>query len=179
MALLEVLTRCNRRPQMLMANIRSLTAQSDSDWEQTFIVDTAERGIGQSYDALATQPVHGEYIWILDDDDLCIYPNLVSDLRRLAVQQPGVVMVKMDHGSGLGVLPDTEHWGKPPEQGYIGCSAFVVRRDVWDRNAAAFAHGHYASDFAFINTAWKEEPVVVWHDVIASQVQQISHGVTE
>ncbi len=179
MALLEVLTRCNRRPQMLMANIRSLTAQSDPDWEQTFIVDTAERGIGASYEALATQPVRGEYIWILDDDDLCIHPDLVRDLRKLATGRPGVVMVKMDHGTGLGVLPDAAHWGKAPVQGHIGCSAFIVRRDVWERHLGAFTPGHYASDFAFIHSVWEEEPVIVWHDVVASRVQQISHGVTE
>jgi len=178
-ALLEVLTRCNCRPQMLMANICSLTAQSDQDWEQTFIVDTAARGIGASYEALAAQPVHGDYVWILDDDDLCIYPTLVSDLRGLTAERPGVVMVKMDHGPELGVLPDAEHWCETPVQGHIGCSAFIVRRDVWQRYAAAFAPGHYASDFAFIHSVWGDRPVVVWHDVIASRVQRVSHGATE
>lgn len=174
MALLEVLTRCNRRPKMLMENIRSLMAQSDPDWEQTFIVDTATRGIGASYEALAAQPVRGEYIWILDDDDECIWRPLVADVRRLVAEKPEtqVIMLRMNHGAELGVLPDDKHWGGPPVEGRIGCSAFIVRRDAWQRHAGAFTPGHYASDFDFICSVWREEPVIVWHDVIASRAQR-------
>ena len=174
MALLEVLTRCNRRPQMLMANIRSLMAQSDPDWEQTFIVDVAGRGIGASYEALAAQPVHGDYIWILDDDDECIWRPLVADVRRIAVQHPNVqvIMVRMDHGAELGILPDAQVWGEQPMLGHLGVSSYIVRADVWKRHAQAFSSGRYASDFDFIADVWQEKPTVFWHDVVASRTQQ-------
>jgi hypothetical protein len=157
-------------------------AQSDADWVQTFIVDTAARGIGASYAALAAHPVHGEYIWILDDDDECIWRSLVADMRRIVRAKPEtqVIMIRMDHGADLGVLPDDAHWGGPPVQGHIGCSAFIVRRDVWQRYASVFAPGHYASDFDFIELVWRSEPVTVWHDVVASRCQMGAlHGAPE
>ena len=86
------------------------------------------RGIGASYEALAAQPVRGEYIWILDDDDECIWRPLVADVRRLVAEKPEtqVIMLRMNHGAELGVLPDDKHWGGPPVEGRIGCSAFIA-----------------------------------------------------
>lgn len=172
MALLEVLTRCYRRPQMLMENIRGLLAQSDPDWEQTFLVDMVGRGVGASHLMLRDADVRGQYVWVLDDDDVCIYPELVADLRRLARPKPGVVMVRMDHGAELGVLPDAAVWGQAPQEGRLGMSSFIVRRDVWQRHAGAWESMRYASDYDFIADVWSEGPAVVWHDVVASRTQR-------
>jgi hypothetical protein len=170
-----------------MANVRSLVAQSDPDWSQDFVVDTAGRGIGASYEALAQADAHGKYIWVLDDDDVCVYPHLVRALRRLVDREdavggveawPELVMVKMDHGR-LGVQPDEALWGRAPVEGHIGVSAFLVRRDVWLRHRQAFTPGHYASDFAFIAAAYAAAERVVWLDVVASRVLRISHGRSE
>ena len=181
MALLEVLTRCYRRPQMLMTNISSMTAQSISDWEQAFLVDSVGLGIGASYKRMAHFEPVGEWVWILDDDDMCVHDGLTEDVQRIADSRPDaqVIMVRMDHGDELGVLPDEHVWQKEPVMGHLGVSSYIVRRDVWQRHKAAFASGTYASDFDFIADVWREQPVVVWHDVIASRVQRISHGVTE
>ena len=55
----------------------------------------------------------------------------------------------------------------------------IVRREVWMAQRAAFAPGHYASDYDFIAAVWKSTPRVVWHDVVASRVQRVSHGAVE
>jgi hypothetical protein len=88
MSFLQVLTRCWRRPDLLAANIAGLEAQTDPDWEQTCLVDTQGRGIGWSYENLAAHAslLRGEYIWILDDDDLCIRPTLVEELKQIAAE---------------------------------------------------------------------------------------------
>lgn len=180
MAFLEVLTRVYKRPQMLAVNQASLDAQTDDDWEQTLLADEVGRGVGWSYEQLAAYADHltGEYIWLLDDDDLCVYPTLVAELKAIAAaQDPDVVFVRMDHGE-RGVLPPDQFWGKPPRQGCIGCSAYIVRRAVWQVHAHVLAPGHYASDFTFIQAIWQHMPRwrFYWWDIIASRVQRISYG---
>lgn len=178
-AFLEVLTRCYKRPTMLAVNAGSLFQQTDDDWQQTHIVDDAGLGVGASYDRLAKQPVTGEYIWILDDDDMAIRETLVEELKAIAGEHdPDVIMLRMDHGT-RGVLPDGPFWGSYPVCGHIGCSAYVVQRHVWQYHSRAFTPGDYNSDYRFICAVFDGQPEIYWHDVIASRVQRISLGLPE
>ena len=178
---LEVLTRTFQRPHLLAANQASLQAQTSPDWHQTVLVDDVGIGMDAAQARLAEHAPQliGEWIWILDDDDICIRPQLVEELHTLVVlYAPDVIMLRMDHGP-LGVLPDDKHWGKRPVRGQIGCSAFVVVRQVWQWHASWWRVGGYEADYAFINSVWEEKPRIVWHDVIASRVQRISKGAPE
>lgn len=159
---------------MLAHNMRSV-ARLGKEVRHTFLVDNVGRGVTWSNRNLSQYAPTGEWVWILDDDDLCIYTRLVSDLKTIVAEHtPDVIMLKMDHGF-LGVLPDDEHWGRPPVFGKIGMSAFVVRRDVWQRHAAHFDQVEGA-DFSFISAVFASDPKIYWHNVIASQVQRISRG---
>lgn len=181
MPLLEVLTRCYQRPRMLAANMASLAAQTSRDYQQCLLVDKEGYGIAGAQQRLAAQAPHlvGDYIWILDDDDVCIHPTLVAELHQFAVlESPDVVMVRMDHGD-YGILPGPKHWGKRPVRTGIGCSAYIVERHVWQWHAAMFESGKYDADFDFIDAIWESKPRVIWHDVIASRVQRISRGAPE
>jgi hypothetical protein len=190
MAFLQVLTRCYRRPRMLWSNIKSLEAltrsaqggpQTDSDWQQTFLIDGEGRGVGAAQAALANFApyVTGEYIWLLDDDDKCIRPSLVEEVKAIVSEHwPGVVMVRMDHGNGR-ILPDKFHWQGPPRLSYIGCSAYIVKRQLWQRFAPVFAGAEYTSDFSFIEAVYGSDPDIYWHDVVASAVQKVSLGLPE
>jgi hypothetical protein len=178
MAFLQVLTRCYRRPRMLWRNIRSLEAQSDNDWVQTLLVDGEGRGVGQAQASLANYApyLRGDYIWILDDDDECIDDHLVESLKSVAAAwPPDLIMVRMDHGNHR-ILPDDVHWHLRPVLSYVGASAYIVRRDVWQRHAPAFGSARYTSDFDFINAVFENDPDVYWHNQIASRVQQIGLG---
>lgn len=181
MSFLQILTRCFRRPRLLMANLRSLEAQTDPDWQQSFLVDGEGRGVGPAQTMLANFApyVSGEMIWILDDDDKCVRPTLVQEVKAIAAEhQPDCVMVRMDHGQGR-ILPDDAHWQRPPALSYIGCSAFIVKRQLWQRFAPVFAGAKYTSDFDFIEAVFGSDPEVYWHDVIASQAQRVSVGMPE
>lgn len=176
---LEVLTRCYRRPRMLERNRASVEAMGGSWLLHTFLNDAIGRGIGWSYRNMAAYApdLEGFYIWILDDDDVCIYPDLYRDLQDIvAAENPDVIMLKMDHGE-RGILP-SHSWGGRPEQGDIGCSAYVVRRDVWRKHARYFT-AEYAGDYAFISSVFDGDYKIHWHDVIASRVQQIGLGKPE
>lgn len=178
---LEVVTRCYGRPTLLANNIASLSAQTCKDWMQRFVVDTVGRGVGWANENLTTvaEELVGDYIWLLDDDDVCIRETLVEDLQAIADEHdPDVIMMRMDHGP-RGVLPDIGYWGEPPVHGHIGCSAYVVRREIWQAHAWAWSPGVYHSDFAFIKAIFESGARVYWHDVVASRVQQIGLGQPE
>lgn len=168
---LEIVTRCYQRLVMRERNIASVKAMA-GDVYHAMIFDRVGRGIGASYAALAQYEPYGQWVWVLDDDDECIYPALAADISRIAAEcNPDVVMLRMDHGNG-GILPDKFHWQKPPEMGYIGVSAFVVTRAVWLAHRGAFASARYQSDFDFINAVFAADLEAYWHDITASRVQR-------
>jgi hypothetical protein len=181
MPFLEILTRAYKRPLMLNRNKASVQALG-KDVLHTVLHDSVGRGIGWSYRSLAAYARYlaGNYIWILDDDDECIHPTLVDELKQIVIQcAPDVIMVRMDHGEPLGILPSL-YWQHPPVQGQIGCSAFIVRRKVWQKHADAMQSGHYASDFDFISAIFASDPEIYWHDVVASRCQRsLSNGAPE
>lgn len=176
---LEVLTRTfGQRPHLLAINQESLRRQTDPDWIQTILMDDQARGIGWASENMAAYAPNlvGEYIFCLDDDDTCILPTLVEELKFIvADSDPDVIMIRMDHGGGR-ILPGDDTWLCAPVLGQIGCSAFVVRREVWQRHAMAMEHGHYSSDYDLIAAIWKSQPSVYWHDVVASRVMVQSFG---
>lgn len=178
--MIEVLTRCYKRPQMLRRNQASLNAQTCHKWEQTLMVDRVGIGVAAANARLADVEIKGDYVWILDDDDECIRPTFVAEvIDIICAHTPDVIMVRMDHGP-RNVLPDAQQWKTLPlREGHVGCSAYVVRRDVWAAHADAWRSGRYAADFDFINAVMQSDPVVYWHDVIASRVQRISLGEPE
>ena len=191
MPFLEVLTRVYKRPQLLAINVESLRHQTDGDWTQTYLVDNVGRGINWSHENMAAHAPHlvGDLVWILDDDDMCTCPTLVADLKRIVAEHdPDVIMVRMDHGKA--VLPGDDTWGDEPVYGQIGCSAYIVRRSVWQAHAGALVPGWYGSDYSLINSIfgnnpamamapWVRQPRIYWHDCIASRVQVQSFGKAE
>lgn len=176
---LEVLTRCYKRPNMLAKNKASLRAQTDNDYIQTLLTDTEGRGIAWSYQNLAAHSRYlmGEYIWILDDDDMAVSQTLIADLKEIAkAHTPDVIMLRMDHGE-RGILPN-KCWQQYPQLGDIGCSAFVVKRAIWQKHSGYFG-AHYAGDFDFISSIFARDYEIYWFDCVASAVQRISYGKPE
>lgn len=180
MPFLEVLTRVYKRPTMLQINMESLRRQTDQDFTQTFLVDDVGRGIEWSHENMAAYAPRlvGDWVWCLDDDDMCILPTFVEGLKAIAVlNAPDVIMVRMDHGYGR-ILPSAR-WGRSPQMSEIGASAYVVKRGLWQAHAGAMVPGKYTSDFELISSIWRDSPAVYWWDVIASRVQRQSLGAAE
>jgi len=181
MPFLEILTRSfGGRPHMFAAQQVSLAAQTDRDFVHTVLMDSERCGLvwaTENMGAYAPRLI-GDWVWILDDDDLCTLPGFVAGLKQIAtLNAPDVMFVRMDHGAGR-ILPSAR-WGKSPRVAEIGVSAFVVRRDVWQAHAGAWTPGKYTSDFEFIDSIWQARPIIYWWDVVASRVQQQSMGKAE
>lgn len=181
MPFLEIITRSfGGRPRMFAAQQVSLAAQTDRDFIHTVLMDNERRGIGWATENMAryADKLVGEWVWILDDDDLCALPTFVAGLKQIAqLNAPELIMVRMDHGAGR-ILPSAR-WGKSPKVSEIGVSAFVVRREVWQEHAGAMIPGKYTSDYEFINSIWQSRPIVYWWDMVASRVQKQSLGEPE
>lgn len=176
MPFLTVITRTFRRPSLLTNNQRSLADQTDPDYEQIIIRDEVGRGVAWANAHMRTVgPIRGEYVMALDDDDILVDPCLIADLKRMiSVNRPAVIITRMDHGP-RGILPPPDGWGHPPPRGQIGCSAPIVRVDVWQACAPAYGES-YDGDYDFIAALFAQAQPIVWHNKIVSAVQQIGLG---
>ena len=174
---LSVVTRCYKRPLLLRANQHSLRQQTDPDYEQLFIVDDVGRGLPWANRALQTATPSGDYVLVLDDDDMLADPEAIEVLKEATADNPELVIFKTDHAK-LGVLPNDLIWGKRPLLGLIGSCSFISRRDVWEQHIHNFGKDA-AGDFAYLKAVWFNRPNVVWLDRQLAAVQRISHGAPE
>lgn len=121
----------------------------------------------------------GRYIWILDDDDLCTRDTLVAELKEIAQKQkPEMIIMRFDCGL-RGIVPDAAGWGKPPRQGNISSSSFVLRRNVFQKWAHVLCPGVYHSDYILAETVYRNSQKIYWYDIIAGRIQQIGLGKPE
>lgn len=175
MTFLSIVTRCHpNRPSMLQKNIDSLAAQTCQDFEQVLIRDDAGRGVGWANGQLQHASPKGDYVLILDDDDLLTDETAVEKLKAAADDQPDLIIFKVDH-AGLGILPSPKVWERSPMGGHIGSCDFITRRDLWRRHIPAFSQPT-CGDIAFLRSMWHENIGVVWLDEQLAAVQRISRG---
>lgn len=178
MAFLQVITRTfGARPTLLARNRASLAALEDADWEQTLVVDEVGRGCAWANANLATVPATGEYVWVLDDDDLCAEPALLAHLRRYAGAP--VIVCRATHAV-FGALPPASRWGGPPHLGACGWSNLFVRRDVWEAERGSLArYNVYEGDYRFAAHLWAAAQPWAWCDVVAAHYPRRSAGAAE
>lgn len=177
---LSILTRHmpHRAPQLNL-NRASLLAQSCRDYEQILLVDDQRRGWDYAAQMLikgAGQAI-GEYVLILDDDDLMLNVNGIQLLSEATIARPAAVIFKGWHGDGLGVLPGVDAWHRRPRQGAIGCFDFVIRRDVFEAKMPEAASGGYNHDFALIDSVYEAHSHQIgWLDSVICAVTRRSIG---
>lgn len=180
--LLEIVTRHRPNREALLAqNQDSLKRQTDSDWIQTLLVDPIGAGVPAANRmlGLTADGATGEWIWVLDDDDICVYDDLVRDVRRIARSNPGkeVIMVRNDVTTHTGSIVPKYNWQLEPMYGDVSMSCFIVRNFVWKTFKDAWPLG-LAGDYNFISAIWSElgPDAFYWHDVIAMQTLQLGGG---
>ncbi len=173
---LEVLTRTMpQRATLLQRCNESLLLLTDTDWTQRVIVDDQGRGVAWANRNLGTIEAVGEWVWVLDDDDLCSNADLIGLLRGVvAAEQPEVIMLRSYHGVH-GLLPPMELWGQRPILTKIGPSCVVVRGDIWNLHRGAWP-ASYAGDFWFINALWEASRRFAWLPVVAAYQPTQNYG---
>ena len=178
MSFLEVMTRTfvGRRPDFLLRCHLSLRQLEDDNWSHRILVDMQRIGVAHANRWLAAHEARGEWVWVLDDDDVCCHPALIGDLRWMVdTLGPDVVIVRNRWREPERVLPSDEVWGKRPKMGEIGCSCVISRRDIWNQYRGNWGEA-YAGDFDYINGLFDAGLNVAWLDVVAAEIPRINSG---
>lgn len=189
---LTVVTRhCHGREELLARNQESLRRQSDQDFEQVLIVDDTPwswDGLNEADRSFVghTNRVRGEYVYILDDDDLLVGSDFVREVKRVAREyNPDVIMVRVQRTAPgfLGeILPCSDAWGSRPLAGHVGAPCFVVRRVLWVEHIWIFGDpGKLPTatsgfgDCEFVRHLYDLGCSFYWLDRIVATVNRIGH----
>jgi hypothetical protein len=163
--LLEVLTRhVPGRDDLLHRQRASLPLGSDC--VQTLLVDPTRSGVPASHVRLRSVTPRAQFVWVLDDDDVCADPGLLTTLDP--AHDLYVFPVYVDEFDG--VLPPPDDWSaRCVEWSYVTASNIIVRRDLWLASRAAWAEV-YDGDFDWICEALDRAQSVVWIDRVIAHV---------
>lgn len=173
------------RPGYFGRNQESLRIQTDADYEQIVLVDEECIGVGESNVLFSQARPRGEYVLVLDDDDVMVNVDGIR-LMKIATatgrprnDRPAGVIMRGDYGE-LGVLPDNGHWGQRPAYCNIGMFGFALRRDVFEEFRHLLELNQYTMDFVLIDAVYgKYGEDFVWLDEVICKVLRRSFGRAE
>ena len=179
MSFLEVVTRTfvGRRPDLLLRCHLSVRQLGSSNWLHNVLVDDRLMGVAHANRKLADLEARGEWVWVLDDDDVCCHPGLIGDLQWLVeTLSPDAIIVRArwKQRDDL-VLPPEELWGKRPIEGTIGTPCVITRRDIWNQYRVNWGK-RYAGDFDYIDGLFDAGLNIAWLDVVAAEIPVVSLG---
>ena len=162
---------------MLARNRESLFAQTDTDFEHIMLIDEIGMGIPQTHFWIVEEKKRpkGQYILILDDDELIDDQEFIANMKRIAKKHdPDIIMFRNDR-MGF-VIPTNDRWGRRPECGYVGMACFAVKAEPWRLHIEAINKLHNAGDFTFLDALFEAGHSAYWHDKIVTKAQQIGGG---
>lgn len=137
-------------------------------------MDEYQRGVEYANGQMSVRDwsdVQGEYVMILDDDDVMADDELITKLKFNAYD--GLVdlfVVRMDHGP-WGILP-AETWESAPQRGKQGCSSVIPSRDLFLQAVKSYTP-KYDGDFDFVKACYDLSQTPSFLDTVATRVQQI------
>jgi len=178
LAFLSILTRhLPQRAAMLKINKASLAMQSCQDFEQLLAIDGLGQGWKHAAEMLAdmARDATGDYVLILDDDDIMLNADGVKLIKEAAGSAPAAVIFRGYHAD-LGILPNDNIWMRRPGLAQIGSFDFITRRDVFcDLVETAVSNG-YTNDFGIIDGVFERGLPVTWLNVLVCAVMRRSRG---
>jgi hypothetical protein len=176
---LTVVTRCYKRKEKLGINQRSLSNQSDGDWDQVCIHDEVGIGLHKANGLFHEYRnlVKGEYVLLLDDDDKIIDHDFI---KRLKERDEDIVWFPMQARKIHAPPNDTFDYigmndDRQPKLGRIGGSCMVVKNHVYQRFIHLFDEP-YNADFAFLKEIWKKKYGYTKHYLGDTPVTAIQSG---
>ena len=169
-----------KRPELFKRCCESISQQTDQDFEHIIIKDEISVGSHQANTLFHKnkEKVNGEYVFMLDDDDVLTSGELISDIKKVVVEhQADLIFIKMLAGGQI--IPSDEIWMKNEiKEGHIGTSCVVVKNELWKEHIEKFS-AKQTGDFEFIKVILKKAQKIVWLDGMYSKTIQVSHGAEE
>lgn len=166
-----------KRAEMFGNCCASVEMQKDQDFDHVIIKDMV--GVGSAKANLLfcanKDRVRGQYVFMLDDDDIFISDEFVGDMKRIVMEHsPEMIFVRMLINDEL--YPTPMVWEKPRlYQNHIGTSNVVLRNDLWQKYIGLFTDLQ-VGDFVFINSVFLSRPKIFWQDKLYSKTTRVSHG---
>lgn len=167
------------RPVMFQQNVDSVNMQDNQDLEHIIILDDAGLGSGRANIMFYRNMdrVSGDYVFMLDDDDVLVTPDFISDMKGIVKgNDVDVIMIRMMLNGEL--YPTPIVWKKQPIMNHIGTSNFVIKNAVWKKHIRNFLPIQ-TGDYNFIRTVFDSRPKVTWVDKIYSKTLRVSCGLPE
>jgi len=170
-----------RRPKMFEVCRKSVLAQKDPDFDHIIIKDMVGVGFARTngYFYEHRDLVHGQYVFMLDDDNILITDDFVSDMKKIARENdnPGLIFVKMWINDCY--YPTNVDWkASKLTINHIDTACVVVRHDLWNAHIKNFLQ-RKAGDFFFIESVYNSKPTVFWQDKFYTRTMKVSHGKPE
>jgi GT2 family glycosyltransferase len=162
---------------MLQINKASLCMQSCQDFEQLLMIDGQGGGWKHAAEMLTelAQDATGDYVLILDDDDILLNADGVRLMKEAAQGEPAAVIFKGWHAD-LGILPNDNTWMRRPRLAQIGSFDFITRREVFVELADTAVTNGYTNDFGIIDGVFERCLPVTWLNVLMCAVMRRSRG---
>lgn len=182
---LSIITRRYKRPVGLARNRESILAQSDMDLEQIYITDNIGHGLLLANKSFGNPEVKalvdGKYVYLLDDDDFIREPDMVKQLKLIALQKdPDVIFFRMIIKNNMNgnYYPTAVCWQDRPMIAHIGGSCFVVKRELYMKYIHEFAKPR-CGDFYFIDAIYRSGAKCYWYDHLMAETGKVSRGKPE
>lgn len=154
------------------------------DFQHIILPDEERRGVEWANGMMTERDwtdIKGDYVMILDDDDILNGSDVITRLQSAAVKywkengtHPDLFIVQMDHGP-RGILPRDQFYregGLYPGRGQIGCSAVIPSRELFTQAIKDYKAA-YDGDYYFVKSCLDNATAPMWLQFIASKVTQI------
>lgn len=179
--ILSIYTPTFRRPTYLRMCRESVERQS-VPVQHIIISDVVGIGTGGMYFDIRNHvdSISGDYVLFLCDDNVLMDRYVAEDFCQAAESNgmPEVIIWKGKLSSLRETLPYP--WGERPHISQIDLCSFVVRSDIWKRNANMWrddADG--AADFWFVDGLWESGCRFFWFDRLAHLALNVMYGQPE
>ena len=188
MRFLTILTRVHpARPRCLERNIASVKNQTDGDIQHLLLRPETEPSLTpreSTENAIMVGPliheaasrVTGQYVMMLDDDDMLRAQDFVSGLRAIVdFQNPDMIVFRCALGPRI-IPPDDFWFANSITVGQIAGPNVAVRRDIYNQASHEWLRPEYGADFYYIETAARSSKSVYWWDFIGTQSQNVEQN---
>lgn len=160
-----------KRPNMYKLCCESVDRQKDQDLEHIILRDDIGVGFARANGFFYENrdKVKGDYVFMLDDDNVLITDDFVTDLKEIVkIHSPEMIFIRnlID-----GVLyPSSRYvWGKDKLIiNHIDTANVVVKKELWQKHIINFLQ-RKAGDFFFIDSVFRTKPKIYWQDKIYSK----------
>jgi len=160
----------------------SVSMQKDQDFDHVIINDNVGIGSLQANQLFVKNKykVKGDYVFILDDDDVFISDEFIGDMKEIVDKfNPSIIFVRMLINDEL--YPTEMNWLKNKlYKNHIGVSNIVIRNDIWQEYIHTFSTIQ-TGDFEFINNVFTSLPIsdIFWSDKLYTKTTRVSKGESE